>query len=97
MRRTEKLDHTKKRRKIDPARVPPAAFSISEFCAAHRISEMTFFRMKRQGQAPKTMKVGTRTLISVEAATAWRRDRELATQEARHLTPRPSPHAVGRT
>jgi hypothetical protein len=30
------------------------------------------------------MKVGGRTLISVEAAAAWRRERELAAQEARH-------------
>ena len=92
MRRTEK-----KRQKIDSVKVPHAAYSISEFCAAHRISEMTFFRIKRQGQAPKTMKVGTRTLISVEAAAAWRREREIAAQEGRYLTSPPTPHAEGRT
>jgi hypothetical protein len=96
MRRPEKLDPTKKHRKIDPTKVSRDAYSIPEFCASHRISEMTFFRMKRQGQAPKTMKVGTRTLISVEAATAWRREREIAAQEVRYLTSPLSPHAAGR-
>jgi uncharacterized protein YcaQ len=60
------------------------AYSIRQFCQAHSISVDTYFRLQRANGGPATMKVGGRTLISVEAAAAWRRDRELAAQEARH-------------
>ena len=65
------------------AAVAPMAYSIRQFCQAHSISVDTYFRLQRAGLGPVTMKVGGRTLISVEAAAAWRRDRELASQEAR--------------
>jgi hypothetical protein len=59
--------------------VAPAAYSIPEFCIAHRISEMTFFRLKRLGLGPRTMKVLNRTIITYEAAADWRREGEIAT------------------
>jgi len=34
--------------------------------------------LQRQGLAPRTMRVDARTLISVEAAAEWRREREVA-------------------
>ncbi|TWB63043.1 hypothetical protein FBZ94_103743 [Bradyrhizobium sacchari] len=52
------------------------AYSIEQFCQAHGISIDLYFKMQRQGLGPATMKVGSRTLISVEAAAAWRRERE---------------------
>jgi hypothetical protein len=61
-----------------PIRGPPLAMSIREFCAQHGISEDMFFKMRRQGWGPRTMKVGSRTLISHEAAAEWRREREAA-------------------
>jgi hypothetical protein len=61
---------------------PAAAFSIKEFCEVHRISQEMFFKMKRAGWAPRIMKVGSRTLISTEAAAAWRREREHANDTA---------------
>ena len=57
---------------------PPLAMSIREFCALHGISEDMFYKMKRDGWGPATMKVGSRTLISHEAAADWRRKREAA-------------------
>jgi hypothetical protein len=65
-----------------PIRGPPLAMSIREFCALHGISEDMFYKMKRDGWGPATMKVGSRTLISHEAAEAWRRAREAATEAA---------------
>jgi hypothetical protein len=59
--------------------VPIGAYSIAQFCAAHDLSEDMFYKMQRQGWGPAVMKVGTRTLISVESAAAWRREREAAT------------------
>ena len=70
---------------LPPIRGPPVApmaYSIRQFCEAHNISVDTYFRMQRAGVGPVTMKVGGRTLISVEAATAWRREREAATTAA---------------
>jgi hypothetical protein len=50
----------------------PAAFSISEFCSAHRISRSTFYRLLKAGDAPALTHVRSRVLISAEAAAAWR-------------------------
>jgi hypothetical protein len=63
--------------------IQPMAYSIRTFCELHNISVDTYFRMQRRGEGPVTMKVGGRTLISQEAAAAWRRAREAAAQEAR--------------
>jgi hypothetical protein len=52
------------------------AYSIGEFCARHRISPQLFYKLKPLGQMPATFNVGTRVLISREAADAWRRTRE---------------------
>jgi hypothetical protein len=56
------------------------AFSIEEFCARHRISPQLFYKLKPLGLMPVTFRVGTRVLISREAAAAWRRARENAAQ-----------------
>lgn len=60
-------------------KVERTAYSIPEFCEAYRISQMTFFRLKRTGRGPNVMKIGKRTLISVEASEAWRRSCEAKT------------------
>ncbi|MCK1709099.1 MULTISPECIES: hypothetical protein [unclassified Bradyrhizobium] len=58
------------------------AYSVDEFCARHRISSQLFYKLKPAGLMPTTFKVGTRVLISREAAAAWRRAREAASQMA---------------
>jgi len=50
------------------------AYSVAEFCSRHRISVQLFYKTRKQ--MPRTFNVGTRVLISREAATAWRRGRE---------------------
>jgi hypothetical protein len=52
------------------------AFSIAEFCSLHRISRPYFYKIMKNGLGPRVMIVGGRTLVSVEAAAAWRRERE---------------------
>ena len=52
------------------------AFTVNEFCARHRFSVQLFYKNRKQ--MPRTFKVGTRVLISKEAAAAWRRQREQA-------------------
>ena len=56
------------------------AFTVNEFCARHRISVQLFYKNRKQ--MPRTFNVGARVLISKEAAAAWRRERERATQAA---------------
>jgi len=65
----------RKRRKLD-AVDDPDAYSVSEFCARHRISVQAFYKFRKQ--MPAGFRVGTRVLISKEAAAAWRRARETA-------------------
>ena len=56
------------------------AYAIDEFCARHRISPQLFYKLRPKGLMPVTFNVGTRVLISKEAAAAWRRERENAAQ-----------------
>ena len=57
-----------------------AAYSVNEFCKAHRISRALLYQMLKEGTGPRTMKVRGRRLISAEAAEQWRRDREAETE-----------------
>ena len=58
---------------------PRAAFTVPEFCEAHRISQAKYYEMKKEGWGPVEMEVGRRRLISYEAASVWRREREVET------------------
>jgi predicted DNA-binding transcriptional regulator AlpA len=62
---------------------PRLALSIPEFCEAHGISEGFFYKLKKQGEGPREMKVGARTLITFESAA------ECVTRR-KPSTPRPS-------
>ena len=55
-----------------PPKLVKLAFSIAEFCTAHGISEAFYFELQKTGKGPKVMRVGTRRLISIEAAARWR-------------------------
>ena len=58
----------------------PAVFTVKGFCAAHEISKVAFYDLLKKGIGPRIMKVGTRTLISLEAAAEWRRRMEEGAQ-----------------
>ena len=49
-----------------------ACYSVDEFCSSHSISRAMFYKLRADGKAPRTMAVGSRTLISYEAAADWR-------------------------
>src|SRR5712692_8654094 len=63
------------------------AFSIPEFCRRHGISRAHFYNLSKSGDAPVVMRVGRRTLVSAEAAAAWRRRMEEAARGAPPRTP----------
>ena len=48
------------------------AFSVADFCASHCISRAKFYELLASGLAPQTFAVGSRRLISAEAAKDWR-------------------------
>lgn len=56
--------------------MPQEAFTINEFCLAHRISRATYYNIKKAGLGPKEMRLIGCVLISREAAEEWRRQRE---------------------
>ena len=70
-------------RKIGPTEAD--AFSIAEFCRRHGISIAMYYKMRAQDpkSVPREIHVGTRRLISKEAAAGSRADeRETAKQNA---------------
>jgi hypothetical protein len=58
----------------------PSAITVNEFCYKHRICRATFYNLRRTGRGPAVIKIGARTLVSMEAAAAWRRDLEQRNQ-----------------
>ncbi len=58
------------------------ALTIKEFCDLHRISVAFFYVLRQRGEGPVEMHVGSRVLISHEAAADWRRSRETAALDA---------------
>jgi predicted DNA-binding transcriptional regulator AlpA len=56
----------------------PRLLSIKEFCADHAISRSFFYKLIQQGLGPRVTKLGARTLVSAEAAAAWRARMEQA-------------------
>jgi excisionase family DNA binding protein len=54
----------------------PRALTIDDFCRAFGLGRSTVYRLIKAKAGPRTMKVGRRTLISVEAADEWRREME---------------------
>jgi hypothetical protein len=55
------------------------AYSIVEFCRRNGFSVSFHHKLQRQGIGPKLMRLGARTLVTVEASDTWRREREAAT------------------
>lgn len=54
----------------------PDVFDIPSFCSAHKISRSLFYKLLKEGAGPRLMKLGRRTLITLEAAADWRREME---------------------
>ena len=52
------------------------AYDVPTFCKIHSISRAHFYNLVRDDRGPRLMKVGRRTLISIEAAKEWRQAME---------------------
>jgi len=54
------------------------SYTVKEFCSAFRISRSFFYKLKKQGQAPQTYKLGTRTFVSAKAVNEWRENVQIS-------------------
>jgi hypothetical protein len=59
------------------------AYSISVFCQRHDLSRAALYNAWKTGRGPRIMRIGSRVLITREAAEAWRREREQASEQPR--------------
>jgi predicted DNA-binding transcriptional regulator AlpA len=50
------------------------AFTISEFCAAHRISRSWLYKEWKAGRGPRIKRIGSKVIITSEAAADWRHE-----------------------
>jgi hypothetical protein len=65
--------------KQSPQKVSEAqAYSIDNFCAGHDISRAALYNAWKAGVGPAFFRVGSKRLISQEAAARWRQEREAA-------------------
>jgi hypothetical protein len=48
------------------------AFTIAEFCEAHRVSRSWLYQEWKAGRGPKVKQVGVKKLITMESAAEWR-------------------------
>ena len=55
-----------------------ACFTVAEFCDAHRISRAKLYQLWKAGTGPRVLRIGSKVLITFEAAADWRREREAA-------------------
>jgi len=67
------------------ARLPDAnhpgeqdAYSIDVFCQRNGISKSFYHKLQGQGLGPRTMRLGSRVLITREDARTWRKQRTAA-------------------
>jgi hypothetical protein len=55
-----------------------AAYTVAEFCSAHRISRSKLYQLWAAGAGPRFIQIGTKRIITTEAAANWRREGEAA-------------------
>jgi hypothetical protein len=60
-----------------------SAFTVNEFCDAHRISRSKLYALWSAGIGPRVIRIGNKILISVESAAEWRRERTQASEPER--------------
>jgi hypothetical protein len=58
------------------------AFTISEFCAEHRISRSKLYQLWAAGQGPQYKRIGVKRIITTEQAAEWRQRDDSAAKTA---------------
>jgi hypothetical protein len=64
-----------------PPRLAVAAYTIPEFCTAHRISRTFFYELRRRGLGPDVAELLGKKIVTHEAAAKWRKARTAASKK----------------
>ena len=72
------------------------AFTVSEFCEAHRISRSKLYQLWSCDLGPRFIQIGTKKIITTEAALNWRRAGEAAVEPLPIARRRPTRKGGGR-
>jgi predicted DNA-binding transcriptional regulator AlpA len=59
------------------------AYNIAEFCEAFRVSRSELYRLWKTGTGPKRLRIGRKSIITVEAAQDW------ASKNSQPVPPKP--------
>ena len=90
--RHEPQDKTPRRQNLQAREklntVPRTGWSITEWCASKGIARSFFYELDARGEAPLTLRVHRRRIITAEADERWRREREAEALAARSESPR---------
>jgi hypothetical protein len=62
----------------DVPAMAPVVYTVAEFCSAHKISRSKLYELWRSGIGPRSIKLGSKNLITAEAACEWRRHPRMA-------------------
>jgi hypothetical protein len=76
------MEHSMSEQSLGRQGVAPAAYTVDEFCEAHRLSRSKLYQLWDAGIGPRKMNVDKKVRITVEAAADWRREREAASEAA---------------
>jgi predicted DNA-binding transcriptional regulator AlpA len=57
-------------------------YSIPEWCELRRICRASFYLRKKRGEAPRSIKIGSRRIITAEADAEWVREQTARTEAA---------------
>ena len=52
------------------------SFTIPEWCKHRRISVSMFYKLRKQGKAPRTLPIGRHRTITAESDAAWAQERQ---------------------
>jgi hypothetical protein len=61
---------------------PPDAYTILEFCKAHRISRAQYYVLRDKGLGPDEARLLGRVIITKESAARWRKMRTARSRPA---------------
>lgn len=88
-----RLEHSPSAQTGDSRETGRAAYTVSEFCDAHRVSRSKLYQLWAAGVGPRFIQIGTKKIITIEAARDWRRSGEqAAAQRPGKRTCGSSPH-----
>jgi len=68
-------------------------YRVRDFCVAHAISPVTFYKLLAQGQGPRITRIGGGTFISADDAAEWRKKMAEATDQSQVRPRHASRHA----